>query len=79
MKDLACEEALALMMDYLKRELPAEVADTVQRHLDECRPCDQHARFETTFVLTIERRLSTATCPEKVREQILEALREEGG
>ena len=77
MTNLACEQALALLVDFLKRELPPEAAEAVQRHLDECRPCDRHARFEARFVVVLETRLGQARCPEEAKARILEALRAE--
>lgn len=74
---LECEQALALLMDHLKHELPAEVAAAVQQHLDACRPCDHHARFEANFILVISRRLGRETCPHQLRARVLDALRHE--
>ena len=77
MKDLGCEEALALLMDHVKRELPPDIAEAVQRHLEACRPCEQHAEFEARFVFVVEQRLRKDQCPESVRARILDALRKE--
>jgi anti-sigma factor (TIGR02949 family) len=80
MSSLACEQALELLMDFLKRELPPDVAQTVQRHLEDCRPCERHARFEARFVLLVEQRLGRQCCPEELKARILETLaRERGG
>jgi anti-sigma factor RsiW len=79
MNRLACEQALALLMDYLKRELPPAMAASVQQHLDECRPCDRHARFESRFVLNLGDRLGRERCPERLKEKILDSLAREGG
>jgi mycothiol system anti-sigma-R factor len=72
-----CEETLAHLMDFLKRELPPQVAAAVQMHLDECRPCEHQARFEYSFVLLLETRLGRQTCPEALKTRVLDALREE--
>ena len=39
MSQLTCEEVVEQLMDFLKREVPPEVAQAMQDHLDECRPC----------------------------------------
>jgi mycothiol system anti-sigma-R factor len=77
MSRLTCEESLELLMDFLKRELPPEIAASVEKHLNECKPCERHARFETRFVFLIEKRLGRAPCPEQVKARILESLAQE--
>jgi anti-sigma factor (TIGR02949 family) len=77
MSQIGCEQALALLIDFLKREVPPEVAEAVERHLEECRPCNRHARFEARFVVLLEQRLGRQCAPEHLRSRILEALREE--
>ncbi|MEO8199952.1 MAG: zf-HC2 domain-containing protein [Gemmatimonadota bacterium] len=72
-----CERALALLVDFLKHELPADVATAVEQHLEACRPCEQHARFEAKFVLVISQRLREESCPARLRAQILNALNHE--
>jgi anti-sigma factor (TIGR02949 family) len=74
---LECEQALALLMDHLKHELPPEVAAAVQQHLDACRPCEHHARFEANFILVISQRLRRETCPAELRARVLDALQHE--
>lgn len=77
MSALTCEQAVELLMDYVKRELPPEVAQAVQQHLDECQPCDQHARFESRFVLILETRLGRDRCPDRLKDRILDSLAQE--
>jgi mycothiol system anti-sigma-R factor len=74
---LDCEETLARLMDFLKRELPPEIAAAVEKHLDECRPCERHAQFEHNFVLLLETRLGHQKCPDAVKSRVLDALRQE--
>jgi anti-sigma factor (TIGR02949 family) len=79
MSGLSCEQVVELLMDFLKREVPPDVAAAVQHHLDECNPCDQHARFETRFVFIVSDRLGKDCCPERLKGKILDALAKEGG
>jgi mycothiol system anti-sigma-R factor len=79
MSQLSCEQAVELMMDFLKRELPAEVAQAVQHHLDECRPCEKHADYESRFVLIVGKSLGKECCPEALKRKLLETLARERG
>ena len=78
MSRLDCEQALAHLQDYLKRELSSELVVEVQVHLERCRDCAGHARFEESFLLMLETRAGRETCPKEVRARILAALRAEG-
>lgn len=77
MSRLTCEQAVELLMDYLKRELPPDVAQAVQQHLEKCKPCEQHAQFESRFVLIMGNRLGQERCPDRLKSRILEGLAQE--
>jgi anti-sigma factor (TIGR02949 family) len=79
MRDLACEEVLELLMDFLKREVPPEIADQVRRHLDTCRPCEKHAHFEARFVFLVEQRLGGGSAPDHLKHRIIDALKDRSG
>ncbi len=79
MSRLDCDQALAHLQDYLKRELPAELLGEVRVHLEHCRDCTGYARFEASFLLMLEDRGGRETCPKEVRARILAALRAEAG
>jgi hypothetical protein len=49
----------------------------VRQHLDQCRSCFSHSRFEENFLLMLETRARRETCPGEVRARILAALRAE--
>ncbi len=72
-----CREALEHLQDYLKRELTPELAVEIREHLDRCRPCFSHARFEENFLLLLATRARRETCPGTLRERILALLRAE--
>jgi anti-sigma factor (TIGR02949 family) len=72
-----CEQALAHLQDYLKREVTPELAEEVRQHLERCRPCFRHAQFEANFLSMLETCGSKGTCPSQVRARILEMLRAE--
>lgn len=77
MSRLDCEQALAHLQDYLKRELTPELVVEVRVHLEECRDCTGYARFEESFLLMLETRVRRETCPKELRARILAALRAE--
>lgn len=77
MSGVDCAKAMAHLDDYLKRELTQELMVEVRRHLEHCRPCFKHARFEENFLIMLETRAARETCPEKLRARILALLRAE--
>jgi anti-sigma factor (TIGR02949 family) len=77
MSRLDCEQALAHLQDYLKRELTPDLIAEVRVHLEECRDCTGFARFEESFLLMLEERAGRETCPKELRARILAALRAE--
>jgi mycothiol system anti-sigma-R factor len=79
MSRLSCEQAVELIMDFLKRELPPEVAQAMQDHIDECRPCEQHVNYESRFVLILGNRLGKERCPETLKAKLLDSLARDRG
>lgn len=77
MSQVDCREAMAKLDDYLKQELTPHLAAEVRRHLEHCRPCFSHARFEENFLAMMESCGRKETCPEKLRAKILAALKSE--
>ena len=77
MSRIDCEQAMAHLHDYLKRELTPDLVIEVRHHLERCRDCFSHARFEESFLLMLETRASRQTCPGELRARILAALRAE--
>ena len=77
MSRIDCDQAMAHLHDYLKRELTADLLVEVHQHLERCRPCFSHARFEENFLHMLETRARRDTCPGELRARILAALRAE--
>lgn len=77
MSRIDCEQALAHLHDYLKRELTPDLVLEMRQHLERCRDCFSHARFEENFLLMLETRARRETCPGEVRARIVAALRAE--
>ncbi len=72
-----CEQALAHLHDYLKREITPELAGEIRQHLERCRPCFHHAKFEANFLAMLETCAGKEKCPNEVRARIMEMLRVE--
>lgn len=74
-----CREAAARLHDFLKQELTPELAAQMRSHLDRCRPCFAHARFEQSFLVMLETRARRGGCPDTLRARIVSLLRTEMG
>jgi anti-sigma factor (TIGR02949 family) len=70
-----CREALAQLQDYLKEELTPESAERIADHLEYCRPCFTHFRYERNFLIMLEAKGGNQCCPEQLRLRILSSLR----
>ena len=77
MSRLDCDQALAHLQDYLKRELTPDLIVEVRVHLERCRDCAGAARFVENFLVMLETKARRETCPKEVRARILAALRAE--
>jgi anti-sigma factor (TIGR02949 family) len=75
MSQVDCRQAMAKLDEYLKQELTPNLADEVRQHLERCRPCFSHARFEENFLAMMENCGRKQTCPEKLRAKIMAALK----
>jgi anti-sigma factor (TIGR02949 family) len=71
-----CAKVREQLMDFLKQELPADLAAQVRHHLDDCAPCEDCAEYERRFVALLQQRLSGECCPSTVRARVLSALRD---
>ena len=76
-EQIDCREAKDRLQDYLKQELTPALALEVRAHLERCRSCFRHSRFEERFLLMLEEHARKGGCPGEVRARILEAIRAE--
>ena len=72
---LDCLDAITRLQDYLKDELTPELAAEMHAHLDHCRPCLGHARFEKSFLEMLEAQARQCGCPGELRARVLRELR----
>ena len=71
---LNCEEALELLHEYLKLQLTPELGERVRAHIQMCRPCFTHSRFEDNYLKMLKYKLKTVVYPTENRERILTAI-----
>jgi len=69
-----CQEAVRRLNDFLSHELDASDADTVQKHLAECKGCFDKFRFEETLLRTIREKAELVTAPAMLRNRILSLI-----
>jgi len=76
---ISCKEAMEKLQEYLDGELDDVSHEEVAHHFEVCRKCYPHLKLEERFRGLLERSQAQETCPETVRERVLELLSEEAG
>lgn len=66
---LSCEEVLRHLVAYLDRELDAQQAADIERHLEACRGCFDRAEFEKHLKQRVAD-TGTSAAPESLRTRI---------
>src|SRR2546421_2541626 len=72
-----CEEATKLMDGYLDGELDPITSQTIERHLRECRNCDQAYKTHGSLIRAVGNATPYYKAPAELRERIQSSLREE--
>jgi anti-sigma factor RsiW len=72
-----CEEATKLMGGYLDGELDPITNQAIERHLRECRNCDQAYKTHGLLIRAIGNATPYYKAPAELRERIQSSLREE--
>ncbi len=70
-----CSEVLERLAFFVDHELQAADTATIQRHLDECKPCLDMLFFEQRMKTQLARSCSEP-CPDAVRERVRVRIRE---
>ncbi|MCX8114137.1 MAG: zf-HC2 domain-containing protein [Burkholderiaceae bacterium] len=70
---IRCEDVLKHLVAYLDREIDAEVAADIERHLEECRGCFSRAQFERRLKAQV-RATGVAVAPARLRARIRELV-----
>lgn len=72
-----CKAAKERLQDFLRQELTPELEIEMREHIDRCKHCFTHYRFEANFLVMLETRATREFCPEKLRQRIIDLLRAE--
>ena len=72
---MTCDELLRQLTEYEDGVLPAEVCEELQRHLDDCDPC-QGLKGDLEALARICRSCESPRMPDDVRQRLAERLGE---
>jgi anti-sigma factor (TIGR02949 family) len=72
-----CEQAFRKLDDFLDRELSAEEAEAVGRHLAECEVCAAEFHFEGRILQEVREKLRRIALPDGFRDRLRAKLRAE--
>ena len=72
---MKCEELLALLSDYVDGELDPGLCEELQRHMDDCNPC-QVVVDNIRMTITLYREGRPCELPLKFRDRLHSALRD---
>lgn len=75
---ISCEEALALINEFIDGELEDVPYARVKAHYDVCRHCYPHLRLEESFRQAVRRAASRPHAPDDLRNRVQELLSEAG-
>jgi anti-sigma factor (TIGR02949 family) len=78
MADMACQELVELVTDYLEGALSPELAARLERHLDLCDGCERYLDQMRATVAAVGR-IETTDVPDDLRDRLLTAFRERRG
>ena len=70
-----CRTVRDRLFEFLDDELRGDVRSGVERHLDACAPCRDHAARERSFLAAVRAKCPKGDCPETVRARIADEIR----
>jgi len=71
-----CQEAIHKLYHYLDGELTEEKRQAIEKHLDQCRPCEQAYSFERELRRVIADRMKEEV-PESLKKKIADLIQHE--
>lgn len=74
---IECSEALKKLYEYIDGELDHEALEKIRRHLEVCKKCRPHYKFERTFLHLLGEQ-GRASAPLELRRRIFQAILEGG-
>ena len=75
---ISCEEALAVLYEYMDGELEGVTHERVKAHFDVCARCYPKLALEKSFLAVVARAGRGEKAPPELRDKVL-SLIEEGG
>ncbi len=75
---LDCESVMRQLWDYVDAELTPERMEEIRMHVEMCKRCYPQYQFERSFLDAISARRRTHSDPERLRADLLAALRSKG-
>ena len=75
---LDCESVMRQLWDYLDAELTPERMEEIRMHIEMCKRCYPQYQFERSFLDAVAARGRTHSDPERLRANLLAALRSNG-
>ena len=75
---LSCDDALAILWDYLDGELNPERTAAMRAHLEACQPCLKHHEFERAFLDAVATARTSDPAPFSLRSRVAGMLRAQG-
>lgn len=69
-----CEKVIEQLFEYIDRELPADEAAHVRRHLEGCGPCSGAERIDRSFIDCVRRKMEGPDVPQGLRDRVLAFL-----
>jgi len=73
-----CSEIFAMLSEYLDREIPPDLCDEIERHIEDCPPCVafvESLRKSIALCKALKGEAPLPPLPEAVRTQLLDAWR----
>jgi anti-sigma factor RsiW len=75
MAELACEDVVELVTDYLEGALSPEEVALFENHISDCEGCERYLEQMRTTIAAVGR-LGEADVPPAMRERLLAAFRD---
>jgi anti-sigma factor (TIGR02949 family) len=73
---ISCQEALAVVYEYLDGDLGDVSAEEVRVHFDICGRCYPHLEFERSFLAAVRRGCAAAKAPTDLKAKVADLLAE---
>jgi anti-sigma factor (TIGR02949 family) len=73
---ISCQEALAVVYEYLDGDLGDVPAEEVRVHFDICGQCYPHLEFERSFLAAVRRGCAAAKAPPDLKAKVADLLAE---